>query len=327
MAILHATGVEGDIFEFLNFMIKVIFNFSVVWIAYNLSSLVGDFLQARAMKTDFELDDQLVPLISKTLRLLTLVIGVLMALENLNYNVMSVVAGLGLGGLAFALAAKDTAANIFGSMMILSDRPFRVGDWVKFRDVEGVIEEVGFRSTKVRTFYNSLISVPNSVVAQESIDNFGRRAYRRVKTNLGITYDTPPEKVEAFLEGLKNIVKANPRTRKDYYHVVFSGFGPSSLDIMLYFFLRVPDWSEELVERQNIYLEILRLANRIGVDFAFPTQSVHVESFPDKNPHQRHQEDWSTSNLKQNASLFGPKGDQSRPSGLGIFVPPSREGK
>ncbi|MBQ47170.1 MAG: hypothetical protein CMP10_06825 [Zetaproteobacteria bacterium] len=322
---INLLGIEGNIYLLLKFTIKAIINFCIVWMAYSISAIFSEYLQRKAQKSEFKIDNQLAPMLGKTVRILTLIFGTLMALQNLDYNVMSVVAGLGLGGLAFALAAKDTAANIFGSIMILSDRPFKVGDWVKFAGVEGVIEEVGFRSTKVRTFYNSIICIPNSVVANENIDNYGRRQWRRVKSNLGITYDTPPEKIEAFLEGIKNVIKANQKSRKDYYHVVFEGFGPSALDIMLYFFLKVDDWSEELVERQNIYLEILRLASDLGIDFAFPTQSLHVESFPGKDKVIRHNEQWSPSALKEEAKLFGPEGKSSKPKGLGIFVPPHLE--
>ena len=132
---------------------------------------------------------------------------------------------------------------------------------------------------------------------------------------------TPPEKMEAFLEGVKNIVEANEYTRKDYYHVVFNGYGNSSLDVMLYCFLKVPDWATELVERQNIYLEILRLASEIGVDFAYPTQSLHIETFPEKEgvrePHRIDEEA-----LAAGASAFGPDGSKSSPHGRGLFVPP-----
>ena len=235
---------------------------------------------------------------------------------------MSVLAGLGLGGLAFALAAKDACANFFGSIMILLDRPFNIGDWVIIGETEGSVEEIGFRSTRIRTFYDSLITVPNSILANANIDNMGQRNYRRIKAFFGLTYDTPPEKMEAFLEGVKNIVKANPYTRKDYYHVVFTAYGNFSLDVMLYCFSKVPDWSAELVQRQNIYLEILRLAEKIGVDFAFPTQTLHMESFPGQEslriPHQI-----DVSKLSDTASRFGPSGLYSKPGGQGLFTPPN----
>ena len=306
----------------MNF-VQVIFSISLIWLIYNSVDVLTEYLMHLSSKTGSKLDDQLVPLIQRALKMFVVVFGVLVSCQNLGFNVMSVLAGLGLGGLAFALAAKDTCANFFGSIMILLDRPFNIGDWVIIGKTEGSVEEIGFRSTRIRTFYDSLITVPNSILANADIDNMGQRNYRRIKAFFGLTYDTPPEKMEAFLEGVKNIVEANPYTRKDYYHVVFNGYGNFSLDVMLYCFLKVPDWAAELVQRQNIYLEILRLAEKIGVDFAFPTQTLQIESFPGheslRAPHRV-----DISELSDAALKFGPSGLHSKPGGLGIFTPPNQ---
>src|SRR5690606_2130508 len=138
------------------------------------------------------------------------VVGALVGAQNLGIEVFSVLAGLGIGGLAVALAARDSLANFFGSIMIMVDRPFRVGHWIISKGEEGIVEDIGFRSTKIRTFYNSVVSIPNSELAIAPVDNMGLRRFRRVRTTIGVTYDTPPEKIEAFLEGIKNIIKANP---------------------------------------------------------------------------------------------------------------------
>lgn len=277
---LSILGLEGVVLTIFSIVIQVIFGFSIIWLFYRLSDILTDYIRVLASKTDFVLDDQLAPMIQKGLRIFVVVFGGLIIVQNLGINVMSIVAGLGLGGLAFALAAKDTAANLFGSAMIFGDSPFKVGDWIKFDDIEGVVEEVGFRSTKIRTFYNSQVTIPNAVVANACIDNYGRREYRRVYSKLGVKYDTPPEKLDLFIEEIKKIILAHPYTRKDYFHVVFSNYGNSSLEIMLYFFLKVPDWSVELIEKQNIYMQILKLAKSMNVEFAFPTQTLHVESVP-----------------------------------------------
>jgi MscS family membrane protein len=199
-----------------------------------------------------------------------------------------------------------------------------VGDWIVVGKAEGTVEEIGFRSTKIRTFYNSLISVPNADLATKEVDNMGRREYRRVREVLGITYDTPPEKIEAFLEGIKNIIKSNEYTRKDYYHVVFSGYGGSSLNILLYFFLRVPDWSTELVEKQNVFIEILRLAKELNIDFAFPTQTLHIESSPEHSG-AAGRTAYDIEKIKKSAAEFAPGGSSSRPAGLGIYTPSFKE--
>jgi MscS family membrane protein len=183
---------------------------------------------------------------------------------------------MGIGGLAIALAAKDTVGNVFGSLAILFDRPFEIGDWVTIGDVDGTVEKVGIRSTRIRTFYNSLITVPNSVIINATIDNYGQRRFRRIRIFLGITYDTPPDKIEAFCEGIREVIRQHPYTRKDYYHVYLNNFSESSLDILLYCFQECPDWSTELRERQRLFLDILRLAKHLGVEFAFPTQTLFM---------------------------------------------------
>lgn len=314
---------EGIVLSTLNTLVQIIFSFSLVWSFYRMAAVLSDYVKVAAEKTNMGLDEQLVPIISKSMRIFVVLVGSLVAFQNLGINVMSLVAGLGLGGLAFALAAKDTAANLFGSVMIFSDSPFRIGDWVKFSNVEGTVENIGFRSTKVRTFYNSLITVPNATVASVAVDNMGRRRYRRVHSTLGLTYDTSPDEMEAFLEGVKNIIKANPSTRKDYFHVVFSGYRDSHLEVMLYFFLEVPDWSQELVQRQNIYLEVLRLAKELKISFAFPTQTLHVESLPSEGKIPRQPLDSTV--LASCAKEFGKGGSQASPGGRGIFTPPFLE--
>ncbi len=312
---------DGTLLVVLTSVVQIVFSISMIWLFYRLIDTLTEYMLNVTAKTDTSLDDQLVPLFGKALRIFVVIFGVLVMFQNLGINVLSVLAGLGLGGLAFALAARDTCANLFGSIMILLDRPFNIGDWIIAGSAEGSVEEIGFRSTQIRTFYNSVISVPNSVLANANIDNMGRREFRRIKTFFGLKYDTPAEKMEAFLEGVRNIVEANPYTRKDYYHVVFNRYADSSLEVMLYCFLKVPDWSTELVQRQNIYLEILRLAEALGVGFAFPTQTLHMETFPGKDClMDKHEIDSKA--LTDTATGFGPGGANAKPGGLGIFQPP-----
>ena len=292
--------------------------FSIVWLGYRLVDVLAEALGERAAKTDTKLDDQLVPLLRKSMKVVLVVIGGIFILQNLDVDVGSLLAGLGLGGLAFALAAKDTVANFFGSVMIFIDKPFQIGDWIKMSaDIEGTVEEVGFRTTRIRTFYNSLITVPNAMVTNQAIDNLGVRTFRRYKTSLGLTYDTPPEKVQAFCEGVRAIIAALPGMRKDFYMVEFSGFGPHSLDILVYCFMQVPDWAAELRTRTHLNLEILRLADELGVGFAFPTQTLHIESLPATDAVTPE----APKDLKALASVvraFGPRGGKAMPSGFAI---------
>lgn len=321
---IHLLAFDGAPYIFLQIVVQVILSIALIWAAYCLVDVLSDYLAEKAKATESTLDDHIMPLVQKSLRSFTIIFGILLVFQNLGVNVMSVLAGLGLGGLAFALAAKDTCANLFGSLMILMDRPFHIGDWIKINGVDGTVEEIGFRCTRVRTFYNSQVSIPNSVIVNENIDNYGRREYRRINAKLGVTYDTSPEKLEAFCEGIKRILQANPYVRQDLYHVVFNAYQADSLEILLYCFLKVSNWSEELVERQNIYLEILRLAKELSVEFAFPTQTLHVESFPGHEPRSK-AESFSTEELQEKAASFGPSGVNSKPSGLGIYTPAWRE--
>lgn len=270
---------EGLSFSIVNGLIQIVFGIAFTWASYAAVGVIGTFLKEKAEGTESTLDDQLVPFVEKSLKLVIVLLGILLVLQNMGVNVFSLLAGLGLGGLAFALAAKDTAANLFGSIMILVDRPFKIGDWIKVDgDIEGTVEEIGFRSTRLRTFYNSLITVPNAHMANVQIDNMGVRQYRRTFNTLDITYDTPIQKIQRFIDGIGKIIIENPISRKDYFHVYFSGYGESSLKIMVYFFLITNDWSEELKERQNIYFQIYELAEELEVEFAYPTQTLFLES-------------------------------------------------
>ena len=165
------------------------------------------------------------------------------------------IAGLGLGGLAFALASKDMVQNLFGSVTILLDRTFAVGDWIIVDGKEGSVESIGFRSTRIRTFYNSMLTVPNSTFITASVDNMGERRYRRLSTKLGLAYETPPDKIEAFCEGVRELVRQHPYMRKDYFHVYFNGYADSALEILVYVFWETPEWSTELRERHRFLLD------------------------------------------------------------------------
>ena len=304
-------------------IVKLTFYISIVWAGVTFTGTLGRIATERA-RNKGNIDHHLVKLLSQSARIFVLILGTLFAAQGLGFNVVSLVAGLGIGGLAVAMAAKDTLANFFGSIAIMLDHPFRVGHWVKVGDSEGIVEEIGFRSTRIRTFYDSLISVPNSEIVTGQVDNLGMRNYRRVRTTIGITYDTSAEKIEAFIEGIKNIIIANPTTRKETFQVTLNDFGASSLNILLNFFVTVPTWAEELVERQRIFLEIIRLARTLGVEFAFPTQTVHIETTPE-HPTPRRGGPTSPEEMRQLAKEFSQGGSLSRPRGLGLFKPAYEE--
>ena len=253
---------------------------ALVLLGFRGVDIFTDVLKRRAELTESRLDDQLVPLTNSALKIATLVIGMLFILGNLGINITSLIAGLGLGGLAVALAAQDTFRNLLGGVTIFADRPFQVGDWVVVGNIEGTVEYVGFRSARVRTFYNSVVTVPNARMVDTYVDNMGLRQWRRYKATLGVAYHTTPDQMQAFTEGIRALIRANPSMRKDYYIVEFLDFGATSLEILVYCFITAPDWNAELRTRHVVNLDIMRLAEELGVEFAFPTQTLHVASLP-----------------------------------------------
>lgn len=264
--------------------IKILLPFFAMVVFYKLVDVLIAYLRKLAERTESTLDDQLVPLLSKALKVFVVAVGVLFILDNFNFNITALITGLGIGGFALALAAQDMLKNFFGSIMIFMDRPFQVGDWVVGDGIDGDIEEVGFRATRIRTFHNSLTYVPNGILADMTIDNMGMRKYRRYKTYLAVTYDTPPDVLEAYVSGLRKIVDNHPSTRKDYYNIFVNTFNSSSIDILFYVFFEVPTWPEELKARHELNLLAIKLAEELGVRFAFPTQTIHIEDMPGQLP-------------------------------------------
>ncbi|MCP3935574.1 MAG: mechanosensitive ion channel family protein [Actinomycetia bacterium] len=283
---------------------------AVILIAYRAIDILVDVLARRATETETKLDDSLVPLLRTSMRLFVIVVGILFVLQNLDINVASLFAGLGLGGLAIALAAQDTVRNVLGGVTIFADKPFEVGDWVVVDGIEGTVETVGFRSTRVRTFYNSLVSVPNGNLMDAGIDNMGKRRWRRYKTTLGVGYHTTPDQMQAFVEGIRALIQAGPGMRQDYYIVEFHGFGATSLDVLVYCFIDAADWNEELRTRHVFNLDIMRLAESLQVDFAFPTQTLHIAEMPGQ-PQQLPQVP-DRSQLRQVVNSFGPGGESGQ---------------
>ncbi len=301
---------DPDVENLVNQVTSLIAAIAIIMVAFRGIDIFVDVLARRASATETMLDDSLVPLLRTSMRLFVTIVGILFVLQNLDVNVSSLVAGLGLGGLAIALAAQDTVRNLLGGVTIFADKPFEVGDWVVADGVEGTVEAVGFRSTRVRTFYNSLVSVPNGNLIDAGIDNMGQRRWRRYKTTLGVGYHTSPDQMQAFVEGIRAIIQANPGMRQDYYIVEFHGFGATSLDVLVYCFIDAADWTEELRTRHVLNLDIMRLAESLNVDFAFPTQTVHIAEMPGQP--QQLAEVPDRPQLRGVVDAFGPGGDRGQ---------------
>ena len=263
--------------QWVNRLSQIGLTIGAVWMSLTLVNIVSLYFEERAKTTPQKFDDILIPLLRSFAKLVVISMGTVFVGHSLTIDVKSIIAGLGIGGIALALAAKDTLSNFFGSLAVILDRPFEIGDWVVFGNgVEGTVLNVGFRSTRIKTFYDSEIVVPNNQLTNMHVDNYGRRKYRRFSTKISVQYDTPPEKIEAFCEGIRKLILERPRTRKDYFHVYLNEMDASSLNILLYVFWQVKDWSQELAERHWLLIDITRLAKTMEVEFAFPTQTLHV---------------------------------------------------
>jgi len=247
-----------------------------IWFLWRLIDGLTAYFKARAARTETSLDDQLVPFVSKTMKIFIAITGVLVVAQNMGYSISGLIASLGIGGIAIAMAAKDTIANVFGSIMILIDRPFTVGDWIKTADFEGIVEEVGFRSTRIRTFARTLVNVPNSTLANMVIDNIHARSKRRIKMRIGITYDTSPARMQQAIEGIETILKEHPGVDQKFSLVKFDEFADSSLSIFMYYFSKSTNWAEYLQVRQDVNIQIMKLLKGLGLEFAFPSRTVYL---------------------------------------------------
>ena len=269
---------DSDVEHIVEIFANFASTFAGVLVGFRLVDAAADYWTQIAEETDSKLDDQLVPLARTAGKIFVGAVGAIFILQNLNINITSLVAGLGIGGVAVALASQDTLKNLLGGATILADKPFQVGDWVIVGDIEGTVEQVGFRSTRIRTFADSLITVPNARMTDTAVNNMGQRTWRRYYTTVGLAYHTDPDRIQAFVEGVRAIVRSADDMRHDYYIVELHSFGDSALNVMVYTFIAASTWNEELRTRHVFNLNIIRLANELQVEFAFPTQTLHVAS-------------------------------------------------
>ena len=271
---------------FINRIIRSLFAYVIIWTAYRATDILSGFLRKVAMKTETGLDDHLVIFVGKFLRIGVVIIGVMILVREWNYDITGLVAGLGLGGLAFALAARDTVANLFGSITILVDRPFVLGDWIETPHVEGTIEDIQLRSTQIRTFSHALVTIPNSTLANDPITNWSRMGKRRIKFSLGVTYSSTREQVEVCGSRILEMLKSHPDIHPETIFVYFTDFGDSALEYFLYFFTKTIKWEEYLRIRQDVNLKIMSIIEELGMNIAFPSQSLYLEKMkPDEIGH------------------------------------------
>lgn len=266
--------------SFLGVLLVGLKFFSVViavWTAFRAINLLANFMKKRAAATPSRYDDSIVPIASNLLKFVALLVGVVLFVDVFELNWKTVVGGFGVGGIALALASKEVLGNFLGSITVLTDRPFEIGDSVVIDGkVEGTVESVGMRSSRIRTYNSSEVIVPNSLLTTAIVDNLGRRKMRRLKTMLQVDYATSVDQIEAFCAGIRQIVHNSPYTRKEGTYVYLNEFGESSINILVYVFIDTQDYETELRERHCLLRDILRLATELKVEFAFPTRTLHI---------------------------------------------------
>lgn len=253
-----------------------------VMVFFRLVDVIASLSSNLAGQTETTLDDQLIPLLTKISKMVIAIFGIIFILQNVGVNVTALLAGVSIGGLALALAAQDTVRNFIGSISIFVDRPFMIGDFIDTGSFSGSVEEVGVRSTRLRAPDGAMVSIPNGKLADMAVTNHGVRTYRRYVTNITVTYNTPPATMEKFVMGIREIVEAHPDTLKEKALVNFHEMADSSLNIFFSVFFDVTDYGKFLSARQDIFLSVMKLAEEMGVEFAFPSTSVYVESMPEK---------------------------------------------
>lgn len=270
---LHRLEFSEDWYSFMGKVYHVLIAINITWlIARLVDAIIQEYIVPLTEKTESDLDDQILPIVRKGLRSAIWILGVIVALNNAGYDVGALIAGLGIGGLALAMAAKDSVANIFGGVMIFTDKPFKVGDRIKINGFDGTISEIGIRTSRMRTLEGRLVTIPNSLFTGDMVENVTAEPTRKVILNLGLTYDMSASQMEKGIEILKEIAKSNNNVNDDYL-VSFNAFGDFSLGILFIYYIKKD--SDILDTQTAINLEILKQFGTQGLDMAFPTQTIY----------------------------------------------------
>ncbi len=252
---------------------QVIVALLIGWVLSRLfDAIYKEYLLPFAERTENDLDDQLLPILKKGVKLVIWSMAVVIGLNNAGYDVGALIAGLGIGGVALALAAKDTISNVFGGFTIFADQPFKLNERIKIDGYDGTVVEIGVRSTRLRTLEGRIVTIPNATFTDAPVENVSREPSRKIKLDLGLTYDTTPEAMQKALDIVAEINQANPHTEEKII-TSFNGFGDFAMNIMFIYYIKK---GEDLAMTQSeINLEILKQFNAAGLEFAFPTQTIY----------------------------------------------------
>jgi len=254
---------------------------SVSWFIYRLVDVVELLLQKMTQRTQTALDDQLVPLVRKTLRVFIVILaGIFLAQNVFHWNIGAILTGLGIGGLAFALAAKDMLSNLFGSLAIFASRPFAMGDRITINGYTGNVTEVGFRCTRLQTLIGHTVTIPNGVVANATIENVSTRTFLKRVLDIGVTYNTPPAKLNEAIAIIKEMFasRAAELSGENPARVYFTDFNSANLNIQIIYWFDSAEWWDYYAFNHAFNMELLERFNDAGLEFAFPTQTLYVEN-------------------------------------------------
>jgi MscS family membrane protein len=249
----------------------------ITWGLYNMAAASSALFTSLKVKYDLEIDDILIPFISKALRVIIVAISVSVVAQEFDYDVNGFVAGLGLGGVAIAFAAKDVLGNLFGGFVIITEKPFTIGDWIMTPSVEGTVEDISFRSTRVRTFAQALVTVPNATLANESITNWSKMGKRQISFRLRVTHDTTKDQMANVVGQIEYLLKNHPDIHPETILVTFDDYKENGLDIFLYFFTKTTNWGEFLKIKEEINFEIMDILENERVYVAMPSRKLYLD--------------------------------------------------
>ena len=267
---------RAGVAEFFSQLFHLLLVVNITWLVVRtLDALIEEYLVPLVQKSDSDLDDQLMPIARKGVRFVIWTLGIIIALDNAGFDVGALIAGLGIGGLALALAAQDTVKNVFGGVMIFVDKPFRLGDRVKVNGFDGMIEEIGLRTTRLRTLAGRLVTIPNSTFMDQSIENVSMEPSRKVSFSLGLTYDTSPEDMEKALAILHQLLADKKDVVTEDTWTTFDTFGDFALGILFTYYIR--KGADITATQTMMSMEILKRFNEAGLEFAFPTQTIYKQ--------------------------------------------------
>jgi len=273
-----------DVFEekirlamYLSLVVNLLLTLSFTRILIKITDFVGELWMEKAALSESKLDDQLVPFAKDAIKVLLTIFAVLFALGAVfKVNVSALIGGLGIGGLAIALAAQESLANLLGSFTIFLDKPFTVGDTIDFNGIQGTVEKVGFRSTRIRTLDKSYVTVPNKSLVGAPLNNISESTHRRARFFIGLTYDTRPEVMKNIIASIHDELLQHPETN-DEPLVRFFEYGESSLNILITYLVHTNDYAEFCKVREEINFRIYEIVLQNGSDFAFPTRTLHMK--------------------------------------------------